>query len=71
MQEDLLAENFAHIIVMLDGDEAGKKAAIEIADRLQRAVFHVQVVELPDGVQPDQLSVEELERWLNGISGKQ
>jgi DNA primase len=63
-QEELLAENFAHVIMMLDGDEAGKRAAIDIADRLQRAVFHVQVVELPDGVQPDQLSVEELQRLL-------
>ena len=41
---------------MLDGDEAGRVAAEGIADRLQRVVFHVNVITLPDGKQPDQLS---------------
>ncbi len=62
-QEDLLRE-FAHVVVMLDGDEAGRGAAIEIADRLQRVVFQVQVVELVNDVQPDQLSEEHLQRLL-------
>jgi DNA primase len=70
-QENLLAENFANVIVMLDGDKAGRGAAIEIADRLQRVVFQVQVVELVNDVQPDQLSDEELQRGLSGmLSGK-
>ena len=56
-QEELLAEHFGHVIVMLDGDEAGKEAAEGIADRLRHLVYQVDVVELPDGVQPDQLSV--------------
>ncbi len=67
-QEHLLAEKFAHVIVMLDGDDVGRRAAIEIGDRLQRAVFHVQVVELPDGVQPDQLSGNELHGLLDGLA---
>src|ERR1022692_4199484 len=54
-QEELLAEHFGHIIVMLDGDEAGKAAAQGIADRLRQIIYHVDVVDLPDGVQPDQL----------------
>jgi DNA primase len=66
-QENLLAENFAHVIVMLDGDEAGKRAAVEIADRLQRVVFQVQLVELVNDVQPDQLSEGELQRGLGGM----
>ncbi len=32
-QEELLAENFGHVVVMLDGDEAGREAAQEIAER--------------------------------------
>ena len=38
-QEDLLAEYFGHVVVVLDGDEAGRIAAEGIADRLQRARF--------------------------------
>jgi DNA primase len=64
-QEELLAEYFGHIIVMLDGDEAGRSAAQGIADRLRQIIYQVDVVDLPDGVQPDQLSGDELQRLLD------
>ncbi len=64
-QEDLLAEYFAHIVVMLDGDETGKEAGAGIADRLQRIVYQVHLVDLSQGVQPDHLSGEELHRLLD------
>ena len=67
-QETLLAETFAEIVVLLDGDEAGRGAALGIADRLQRRVYHVQLVELPDGQQPDQLSGDELHQVLHSIA---
>jgi len=66
-QEDLLAEHFGHVVVMLDGDEAGREAAAEITDRLQRVVYRVDAIELPDGVQPDQLSGEELRGVLDSV----
>lgn len=66
-QERLLAEKFGGVVVMLDGDEAGRVAAEEIADRLQRVVFSVKTVELPDGVQPDQLSNSELQAALDSM----
>jgi DNA primase len=66
-QEKLLGD-FGHVVVMLDGDEAGREAAVGILDRLQRVVYQVQLVELPQGAQPDQLSVDELQRLLDGIS---
>jgi DNA primase len=66
-QEKVL-EDFAHVVVMLDGDEAGRFAAEDIADRLQRSVYRVDLVELKDGMQPDQLSVDELRRLLEGIA---
>jgi DNA primase len=69
-QENILAENFAHVIVMLDGDEVGRGASVEIADRLQRVVYQAQLVELSDGVQPDQLSEDELQRLLDDIVGR-
>jgi DNA primase len=64
-QEELLRECFGQVVVMLDGDEAGRVAAEGIAERLQRVVYQVQVVDLPQGVQPDQLSVEELHHLLD------
>jgi DNA primase len=66
MQEKHL-EDFGHVVVMLDGDETGKTAAEGIVDRLRRIVFHVDLVELTKGVQPDQLSTGELHPLLGGI----
>jgi DNA primase len=66
-QENLLAEHFGHVAVMLDGDDAGRRAAVEIADRLQRVVYHVRSIELPQNVQPDNLSADELDRLLKEI----
>jgi DNA primase len=52
---------------MLDGDQAGREAAEAIADRLQRVVFSVKTVELPDGVQPDHLPESDLRERLDGL----
>jgi len=67
-QEDLLAR-FGQVVLMLDGDETGRGAAEEIADRLQRTVFRVERIELPDGVQPDQLSSDEIRSLLDPAPG--
>jgi DNA primase len=65
-QENMLAENFSRIVLMLDGDEPGKEAARTIAGRLLHRTF-IKVVNLPDGKQPDQLSSEELQGILGSI----
>jgi DNA primase len=70
-QEKLLAEHFGHVIVMLDGDDAGKSAAEGIADRLRHDIYHVDVVDLPNNVQPDQLSKDELKKLLDVIPALQ
>jgi DNA primase len=70
-QEELLREQFGHVVVMLDGDEGGRVAAEGIADRLQRVVYQVNVVSLSDGVQPDQLSTDELNRMLKWVPAMQ
>jgi DNA primase len=70
-QEELLAEHFGRVIVMLDGDEAGRVAAQGIADRLRQIVYQVDVVDLPDAVQPDQLSKDELQKLLDFIPALQ
>jgi DNA primase len=66
-QEQLLKEHFGHVVIMLDGDDAGRGAAVEIADRLQRVVYQVQLVEPPQGMQPDQLSADEFHALLEGV----
>jgi len=65
-QEDLLRNRFAEIILMLDGDEAGRKATDEIRDRLECVMYSVRIVQLPEGVQPDQLSDDEIRSLLDG-----
>jgi DNA primase len=67
VQEDRLAEYFGHVVLMLDGDEAGRKATEEIHERLQQMIYQVTTVELLDGVQPDQLSSEEICAAINPI----
>ena len=66
-QEDLIGQQFGSVVLMLDGDEAGRRATEEIADRLQRVVFQVKTIELDDGVQPDELSSEQIHAELDGV----
>ena len=63
-QEDLLAEHFGHVVVMLDGDEAGRRATEEIEERLRRIVFQVVSVQVPDGSQPDQLADDVIQQLI-------
>ena len=63
-QEELLTARFKRVTIMLDGDEAGQKAAEEIAGRLVHKMF-VRIIELPESKQPDKLSPEELRKLLN------
>jgi DNA primase len=61
-QETFLCQ-FMRVILLLDGDDAGRAGAQAIAHRLIHRTF-VKVVDLPDGKQPDQLSSDELKRIL-------
>ena len=58
-QSELLLSHFATITLMLDGDEPGRRAAEFIAQLLKPRV-PVNKVELPDHIQPDQLSSSEI-----------
>lgn len=61
----LLLERFRRVILMLDGDDAGRQATSRIAAQLagQCCVRHVTV---PAGMQPDQLSSAEITALLAG-----
>ena len=67
-QEKLLLERFRELVLMLDGDEAGRRASQQLVTQLRRKVS-LSLVQVPSGRQPDQLSREEIERILCGASG--
>jgi DNA primase len=64
-QERMLA-GFSHVVLIFDGDEAGREATRQIAARLARRTF-VKVMNLPDGVQPDKLSSEDIRSILGSV----
>ncbi|PWU12015.1 MAG: hypothetical protein C5B51_01680 [Terriglobia bacterium] len=67
-QEQQLIANFRQVVIMLDGDEAGRKATAEIASRLVRYLW-VRVVEVTEGRQPDELPLAELRLLLGSVFG--
>jgi DNA primase len=66
-QEKLLLERFRKLVLMLDGDQAGRRASQQLAARLGGKVS-LSLMQVPSGRQPDQLSSEEIERILCGAS---
>jgi DNA primase len=65
-QGKLLAERCdpgERIVLMLDGDEAGRKGTAEILSRLV-ARFFVRAVNLPDNMQPDKLPEQQIREIL-------
>ena len=58
-QSELLLSRFASVTLMLDGDQPGRRAA-EVIAALLRPKVPVNQVELPNRVQPDQLSSAEI-----------
>ena len=64
-QQKFLSD-FARVVLFLDGDEAGRTAARDIASMLVHQTF-VKIVNLPDGKQPDQLSSEEIKTVIGSL----
>jgi DNA primase len=65
-QQALLCRHFRRVVLLLDGDEAGKAATNECLLQLGRQMW-VRAVVLPDGQQPDQLITEALTKLLGSI----
>jgi len=68
-QQRLLLDRFRHVILMLDGDAAGRRATAEITARL-RPHGAVQVIHLASDTQPDQMTSEEVWRVLRTHSAR-
>lgn len=62
-QVKLLKRYTEHVILMLDGDDAGQKKMMEYIDLFLKHDFKVSVVELPEGQDPD----EALSARKNGV----
>lgn len=67
-QQRALLDRFRNVILMLDGDEAGRRATATIIARLQPSTS-VSAVYLPDSVQPDQLSASPIRQLLQAHTG--
>jgi DNA primase len=63
-QQELLLERFKTVLLMLDGDKAGRGASRAITAKLSRRCS-VGEVRVPDGAQPDHLPPEVIRRLLN------
>jgi DNA primase len=62
-QEDVLLQRFDSVVLMLDGDAAGRAATRAIAVGLSGRCS-VGVVRVPDGTQPDQLSLTAIQELV-------
>ena len=68
-QQSLLEEHFRRIVLMLDGDPAGRRASLAIANRLARSCS-VRTVDLAVDRQPDQFSEQAIREILTQEGGK-
>lgn len=59
-QADLLTTHFDRVLLMLDGDEAGREGAAAVASTLAGRIAVIPIL-LDEGTQPDQLAAEALQ----------
>jgi DNA primase len=58
----LRVQGISKIYLMLDGDEAGKKAMNRLKPVLEGLGFGVEIIHLPEGKDPGELSQEEVSK---------
>lgn len=68
-QQRSLVRRFRQIVLMLDGDAPGRRAAAEVSSRLS-ANCSVRIVQLAENRQPDQLSEQALRQLLEQKGGQ-
>lgn len=62
-QQHLIVQHFNRVILLFDGDAAGRQCTEDALRRLSRQVF-VHAVDLSDGEQPDNLEIDEIKMRL-------
>jgi DNA primase len=64
-QADLIQSRFRLVTVMLDGDLPGRRGVGQVVGRLVMAgLEHVDIVLLPTGIQPNEMTSSDLRRFL-------
>lgn len=66
-QENLIVDTIGSqgkVVLMFDGDKAGQECKDDVLSRLVTQIY-VKVINLPEGKQPDNLSNEEIEKFLS------
>jgi len=54
------AQGITHIYLLFDGDDAGDKAAKLLKPLIEDEGFIVEIIKLPDGLDPGELSKEDV-----------
>ena len=62
------AQGITHIYLMFDGDDAGQKAAHALKPLIEDAGFIVELITLPDDVDPGELSQEDVDSTAEYIA---
>jgi DNA primase len=62
--DSLLRRECSRVILLLDGDAAGRRGAEDISQDLRHAGLAVTVADVPEGRQPDNLAIVELRKIL-------
>ena len=60
------AQGVTHVYILFDGDEAGEKAAKQLKPIIEQEEFVVEIIKLPDGVDPgelDQIEVHSIKEY--------
>lgn len=65
-QANLLRKYAENIIVMMDPDEAGRKAVPRVVKMVEQGAS-VKVIDLPDGVDPKYFTHNDVEKYIGGI----
>jgi DNA primase len=65
-QKQLLT-NAKRVVIILDGDSTGRTASTQVEKALLD-ITDVQILDLPDGLDPDDLSDQELKSLLSPLS---
>lgn len=67
VQQELLRAHFAELVLMLDGDETGRRATERMVGQLGSEI-RLRVAEVPAGQQPDQLAAMEIRRLVQAAT---
>jgi DNA primase len=66
VQEDLLCSQFTSIVILMDGDEAGRRATDICLTRLGKRTW-ARAISLPQNAQPDELEGQEIASLLASV----